>query len=96
VTEEPLPSLKLLTIDPSSAESLATVRRVLAERMGEGEVKKLFSHGLIVNTELEPSALRDLIAPALGPDQEALVVEFERWSASGSSVDATWLMRRGH
>ena len=96
MTEEPPPSLKLLTIDPSSPDSLAAVRRILVERLGESEVRKLFSHGLIVNSELEPSALRDLAARALGADQEALVVEFERWSARGDGVDATWLMRRGH
>ena len=96
MTGEPLPSLKLLTIDPASPDSLAAVRRVLVERVGESEVQKLFSHGLIVNTTLGPSDLRDLVASALGDDQEALVVEFERWSARGSGVDAAWLMRRGH
>jgi hypothetical protein len=59
-------------------------------------VQALFSHGLIVNTKLEPSALRDLAARALGADQQALVVEFERWSARGNGVDAAWLRRRGH
>ena len=96
MTEEPPPSLKLLTIDPASPDSLAAVRRVLVERVGESEVRKLFSHGLIVNTTLEPSDLRDLVARALGDDQEAFAVEFERWSARGAAVDAAWLMRRGH
>jgi hypothetical protein len=96
VTDEPPPSLKLLTIDPASPDTLAAVRRILVERLGENEVRKLFSHGLIVNTALEPSALRDLAARALGADQEALVIEFERWSARGTSIDATWLLRRGH
>ena len=88
MTEEPPPSLKLLTIDPASPDSLAAVRRILAERVDEGEVQTLFSHGLIVNTKMEPSALRDLVARALGPDQQALVVEFERWSARGSGVES--------
>ncbi len=96
MTEEPPPSLKLLTIDPASPVSLAAVRRILAERVAKTEVQALFSHGLIVNTKLEPSALRDLAARALGADQQALVVEFERWSARGPSIDATWLSRRGH
>ena len=96
MTAEPPPSLKLLTIDPSSPDSLAAVRRILVERLGESEVRKLFSHGLIVNTKLEPSALRDLAARALGADQEALIVEFDRWSARGSSIDAIWLLHRGH
>ena len=96
MTEEPLPSLKLITIDPASPDSLAAVRRILIERIGESDIQKLFTHGLIVNTELEPSEVRDLVARALGDDQEALVVEFERWSARGGAVDAAWLMRRGH
>ncbi|MCH8815177.1 MAG: hypothetical protein IH957_08815 [Chloroflexi bacterium] len=96
MTDEPPPSLKLLTIDPASPDSLAAVRRILAERVAEGEVQTLFTHGLIVNTALEPSALRDLAARALGVDQRALVVEFERWSARGPGIDATWLLRRGH
>ncbi len=96
MTDDPPLSLKLLTIDPASPDSLAAVRRILFERFGESEVRKLFSHGLIVNTNLEPSALRDLAAGALGADQQALVVEFERWSARGPSIDDAWLLRRGH
>ena len=96
MTDDPPLSLKLLTIDPASPDSLAAVRRTLLERLGESEVRRLFSHGLIVNTTLEPAALRDLVAPALGADQQALVVEFERWSARGPTIDDRWLLRRGH
>ena len=96
MTKQPLPSLKLIIIDPVSPDSLAVVRRLLIERLGETEIQKLFTHGLIVSTALESSDVRDLVAPALGDDQAALVVEFERWSARGAAVDAAWLMRRGH
>ena len=96
VTDDPPLSFKLLAIDPASPDSLAAVRRILLERLGESEVRKLFSYGLIVTTNLEPAALRDLVAPALGADQQALVVEFERWSARGPSIDDTWLFLLGH
>ncbi len=96
MTAESLPSLKLITIDPASPDSLNAVRRLLIERIDESEIQGLFTHGLIVNTVLEPADVRDLVARALGDDQEAIVVEFERWSARGEAVDAGWLMRRGH
>jgi hypothetical protein len=96
MTDDPAPTLKLLTIDPSSPDSLAAVHRILTGSVRESEVQKLFTHGLIVNTDMDPSGVRDLVARALGDDQQALVVEFERWSARGSGVDASWLLRRGH
>ena len=95
MTEESLPSLKLITIDPASPDSLAAVRRLLIERLDESEIQKLFTHGFIVNTALGPSDVRDLVAPALGDDQEALVVEFERLSGHGGAGRSAWPIPRG-
>ena len=46
-------------------------------------------------TSTEPSALRDAIVAAAA-DADVIVVEFERWSSHGDSIDRDWLLRRGH
>ncbi len=47
-------------------------------------------------TDAGPAAIRDWLAPVLSEGEAVFVMEFERWSGSGPSIDRDWLLRRGH
>lgn len=89
-------SLKLIVASAPSVSPRDTIERALVEHAGAADVRHLFGDAFLVHTDADCAALRDLVVRALGPGAAAFVVEFERWSGSGPSVDARWLLRRGH
>lgn len=91
-----IPSLKLIVVDPTNPRVLTNLRRDLEREAGATEVRATYENAYIVNTTLEPSDLRDIIAKDLHEGDSFLVVEFERWSGFGPGIDGVWLMRRGH
>lgn len=92
VSLDPVPegSLKLVVLDTS-----ADVSEVLREHAGADDIKPFGRSAWVVFTSAEPAVLRDTIRAAV-PDVATIVVEFERWSVSGGTVDPAWLLRRGH
>ncbi|MEX2247588.1 MAG: hypothetical protein WEC75_12990 [Dehalococcoidia bacterium] len=89
-------SLKLVAVSSPDASVRERIAGVLAERAGGAEVRRLGDAVFIVETDAPPSDVRDWLAPLLSPEDALIVVEFERWSSRGTSVDAAWLRRRGH
>jgi hypothetical protein len=86
-------SLKLVLAWGPPAGAL---ERALTEHAGEADVRPLPGGVVLVHTETDCAALRDLVVRALGRGAGVFVVEFERWSGFGPGVDARWLLRRGH
>jgi hypothetical protein len=64
----------------------------LVEELGEAEVRRFGSSSVLVHCEDEASSLRDRLKDC----GDLLVIEFEKWSGSGSGVPREWLLARGH
>lgn len=84
-------SLKLVVIgDATWGERLL---RMIAR---DDELHRVGDGAWVVHTVMDPAAIRDRLAAGAGDGATVFVVEFERWSAFGNSIDAAWLLRRGH
>lgn len=83
-------SLKLvIAADHPAAEA------ALRDHVASQNLCSAGSGAWVVFCEDEPADIRDWLAGAV-PGVHALVVEFERWSAYGDTLDPAWLLRRGH
>lgn len=71
------------------------MRAALEERMRQDDIREIGAI-LVVHTDLEPADLRDWLSGVLPEGESLLVVEFEKWSGYGASVDRSWLLARGH
>jgi hypothetical protein len=89
-------TLKFLIAWPLSLRLRDALKAELLARVGEADVRRLSDGAYVVHTPAEPSQIRDWLAPLLGEDESAFVVEFERWSGHGPAIDQRWLLRRGH
>jgi hypothetical protein len=90
------PSLKLVVAWSDRRNLCTTVREVLREFVGEGEVLPLGDDETVVFTGESTAAIRDRLSPTLGEGDHLLVAEFEVWSSLGPGVDTRWLLARGH
>jgi hypothetical protein len=89
-------SLKLIA-GVSARRALASVIvRAMRRYVRSADLRTFGPSHVVVFTEKSIDALRDRIAPLLDDGETLIVVEFERWSAYGPSIDARWLSRRGH
>lgn len=96
MSEQPAPTLKLIVVDPTNPHVLRKLQGDLAAIAGAGEVRAIFGNVYLVNTAIDTSELRDLVAGDLSDRDSVIVVEFETWSGYGPGIDGTWLMRCGH
>jgi hypothetical protein len=59
-------------------------------------VRRICDGAHVIFTDAEPAEIRSWISEQLDSGDSLFVVEFERWSSYGASVDQRWLLRRGH
>ncbi len=59
-------------------------------------IRQVGGAAILVHTEIGASELRDMLSAELGAGASLLVIEFEKWSGYGESVDREWLVARGH
>jgi hypothetical protein len=83
-------SLKLLV-----ARDDSNLDFVLEEYFAEDQCRRIATGVWVVHTERDCSQLREALGLRMA-DGLFFVVEFERWSALGSTIDTEWLLRRGH
>jgi len=89
------PTLKCVII-ASRDGRVDSLLATLLTRVPADDVHSFGEAAIVVCTAGSAAKLRDLLAPHLAPEASLLVVEFERWSAHGAAVDASWLLRHGH
>ncbi len=89
-------SLKLITGWSPDRSLRDALHESLRAHVAESDVRPLCGESFLAFTDAEPATIRDWLAPALSDGESVFVVEFERWSSSGSSIDRDWLLRRGH
>jgi hypothetical protein len=90
------PTLKCVIAWSDRRNLCSIVAEVLEARLGAAEVSRLGDESFAVHGTLSPDEIRDLIGEVLDDGESVIVVEFEKWSSRGDSVDAVWLLRRGH
>ncbi len=91
-----LPTLKIVVAWSDRRNLCSTIRNAVEELAGAHEVRPLGDDAFLVHTDLTAAELRDRLR-ALATDSEGiLVAEFEVWSGEGQSLDAKWLLARGH
>jgi hypothetical protein len=89
-------SLKLATAWAPDRSLRDALHETLRAHVSENDVRHLYGETFLVYSDAEPAAIRDWLAPLLAEGESVFVVEFERWSSSGSSIGRDWLLRRGH
>jgi hypothetical protein len=90
------PTLKCVIAWSDKRNLCSIVAEILEASLGVAQILRLGDESFAANGNLSPDQIRDLVAVVLDDDESVIVVEFEKWSARGASVDAAWLMRRGH
>lgn len=90
------PSLKCVLAWSESRNLCSLVGDALEAYLGVGDVRRLGDDAFVVYGPPAPDEVRDLVAGLLDPEESVVVFEFEKWSGQGPTVDAEWLMRRGH
>jgi hypothetical protein len=89
-------SLKVVTGWSPDRSLRDALHETLHAHVAENDVRHLYGETFLALTDAEPAAIRDWLAPVLSEGESVFVVEFERWSGSGSSIDRDWLLHRGH
>jgi hypothetical protein len=90
------PTLKCVIAWSDRRNLCSIVADTLQANIGGGEILRLGDGAVVTYAANEPAQILDWVQRALEEDESVLVVEFERWSAYGRGVDATWLLGRGH
>jgi hypothetical protein len=90
------PTLKVIVAWSDSRHLCTTVRDAVVELAGEQEVRAFGEDALVVYTPLTAADLRDRLCQRVAENEGLFVAEFETWSGHGTSVDARWLLARGH
>jgi hypothetical protein len=91
-----LGSLKLVSGWSPSRSLDRVLERMLIDKAGANDVRRLNEHAYVVYTDAEPSEMRAWLLDLVTDDESVFVVEFERWSSRGPGIDQRWLLRRGH
>ncbi len=89
-------SLKLVTGWSPDRSLRDALHETLRAHVAEGNVRHLYGETFLAFAHADPATVRDWLAPLLSEGESVFVVEFERWSSCGSSIDRDWLLRRGH
>jgi len=89
-------SLKLVVAHSPIRSLDDLISNALTARAGVNDVRRFSDHAHLVFTDAEPSDIRSWLSAELESGESLFVVEFERWSSYGASVDQRWLLRRGH
>ena len=90
------PTLKLVVAWSDRRNLCSLVRDALAEIVPEGELRALGDDASVVHTSETAAAIRDRLRERLSEGDHVFVAEFEAWSGHGPSLDAGWLLARGH
>lgn len=96
MTQDPTPTLKCVIAWSDRRHLCDIVGEVLGKVVPAQEVRRLGDEVYIVNTSEEPATLRDLVRSTLTDHEGVLVIDFERWSGYGQTLESEWLLRRGH
>ena len=83
-------SLKCVVL--TAPEDIPSALDTLREAVGREDVREFGTCALLVHTDEEASAVRDVLRGTNG----VLVFEFEKWSGVGDGVPREWLLARGH
>jgi hypothetical protein len=90
------PTLKCVIAWSNTRNLCTLVTDKLEAKMGANDIRSLGDDAFAVYGTPAPDEIRDWVAAVLDPEESLLVFEFEKWSGHGPTVDAEWLMRRGH
>ena len=90
------PTLKLVVAWSDRRNLCSLVRDALSEIVPEEEIRTLGDDASVVHTSETPSVIRDRLRDRLSAGDDVFVAEFETWSGHGPTLDAHWLLARGH
>jgi hypothetical protein len=90
------PTLKCVMAWSDRRNLCTIVEDAMRARIPSDSLLRVNDDTLIVDAPNGPAEIRNWVRSALEDSESVLVVEFERWSGYGASVDSDWLMRRGH
>ena len=90
------PTLKLVLAWSDSRNLCSLVRDALREIVPEDEIRTLGDDASVVHTSETASVIRDRLRDRLSAGDHVFVAEFETWSGHGPTLDAHWLLARGH
>ena len=93
---EPLPGLRIVVAWSDRRNLCSLIGDALGRLAGADEVRKLGDETYVVHTALTAAELRDGLRESLTEADALFTADFEVWSSFGASIDATWLLRRGH
>jgi hypothetical protein len=96
VTDETTPTLKLVVAWSPRRNLCSIVGDHLSSLVPTDNLRAIGDDAHVVYTALTTDALRDGLRKALDVHEGLLVTEFEVWSGYGQSLDAKWLLARGH
>ncbi len=96
MTDDPAPTLKLVLAWSPRRNLCNIVADRLAALAAADDIRPLGDDAHVVYTALSADEVRDALRDGLTADEGLLVAEFEAWSGYGQSLDATWLLARGH
>jgi hypothetical protein len=90
------PTLKVIVAWSDRRNLCSTVRDAVLELAGEQDIRRFGEDAIIIYTPLNAADLRDRLRQRVAENEGLFVAEFETWSGHGASVDAGWLLARGH
>ena len=93
---EPLPGLRCVIAWSDRRNLCSIIGDELRSIVPEAELRRIGDDAYLVHTAHSADELRNRLRPMLDVDEGLLVIDFERWSGHGESLDRRWLLARGH